>query len=85
MFKVHDYTITRYVGIIGGVTTLVSSFALLGCMFGPKVYVIFFCPEQNTREAISIEIAKYSLSTSAAPITSKTSRVTPQLSPESSL
>lgn len=74
-----------YVGIIGGVTTLVSSFALLGCMFGPKVYVIFFCPEQNTREAISIEIAKYSLSTSAAAITSKTSRVTPQVSPESSL
>ena len=74
-----------YVGIIGGVTTLVSSFALLGCMFGPKVYIIFFSPEQNTREAIGIEIAKYSLSTSAAAITSKTSRVTPQVSPESSL
>ena len=69
-----------YVGIIGGVTTLVSSFALLGCMFGPKVYVIFFSPEQNTREAISSEIAKYS-----AAITRKTSRVTPQISPESSL
>jgi len=75
-----------YVGIIGGVTTLVSSFALLGCMFGPKVYVIFFSPEQNTREAISTEIAKYSLSTSAATaITSKASRVTPQVSPESSI
>ena len=73
-----------YVGIIGGVTTLVSSFAILGCMFGPKVYVIFFSPEQNTREAISSEIAKYSLSTSAA-TTRKTSRVTPQLSPQSSL
>lgn len=74
-----------YVGIIGGVTTLVSSFALLGCMFGPKVYIIFFSPEQNTREAISTEIAKYSLSTSAAAITCKTSRVTSQVSPESSL
>lgn len=73
-----------YVGIIGGVTTLVSSFALLGCMFGPKVYVIFFSPEQNTREAISTEIAKYSLSTSAA-IARKTPRVAPQVTPESSL
>lgn len=70
-----------YVGVIGGVTALVSSYALLGCMFGPKVYVIFFSPEQNTREAISTEIAKYSLSTSAA-IASK-ARIAP--SPESSL
>ena len=69
-----------YVGIIGGVTTLVNSFALLGCMFGPKVYVIFFSPEQNTRQAISAEIAKYS-----AAITCKTSHATPKVSPESSL
>lgn len=55
-----------YVGVIGGVTTLVSSFALLACMFGPKIYVICFSPEQNTREAISKEIAKYSMSTSAS-------------------
>ena len=73
-----------YVGIIGGVTTLVSSFALLGCMFGPKVYVIFFSPEQNTREAISTEIAKYSMSTSAA-IARRGPRVSPQGTPESSL
>lgn len=73
-----------YVGIIGGVTTLVSSFALLGCIFGPKVYVIFFSPEQNTREAVSNEIAKYSLSASVA-MTRKAPRVAPQVTPESSL
>lgn len=67
-----------YVGVIGGVTTLVSSFALLGCMFGPKVYVIFFSPEQNTRQAISTEITKYSMSSAA--VMGGTVRVVPVLS-----
>lgn len=48
-----------YMGLIGSATTLVSSLALIGCIFGPKIYVILFSPEQNTREAISMEIAKY--------------------------
>lgn len=73
-----------YVGVIGGVTTLVSSFALLGCMFGPKVYVIIFSPEQNTREAISTEITKYSLSSVAA-IGGAAARVAPVPSSQSSL
>ena len=71
-----------YVGVIGGVTTLVSAFALLACMFGPKIYVIVFNPEQNTREAISKEIAKYSLSTSAS--MANKGRVAPSLNPEAS-
>ncbi|XP_022781880.1 extracellular calcium-sensing receptor-like [Stylophora pistillata] len=73
-----------YVGVIGGVTTLVSSFALLGCMFGPKVYVIIFSPEQNTREAISTEIAKYSLSSTVAG-GGAVARVAPVPSSQSSL
>ena len=71
-----------YVGVIGGVTTLVSSFALLACMFGPKIYVICFNPEQNTREAISSEIAKYSLSTAAA--IARKGRVAPTLNADAS-
>ena len=71
-----------YVGVIGGVTTLVSSYALLACMFGPKIYVIFFTPEQNTREAVSSEIAKYSLSASAAVV--HRGRVSPKSNPVSS-
>ena len=71
-----------YVSVIGAVTTLVSSFALLACMFGPKIYVIFVTPEQNTREAISSEIAKYSLSTSTA-IAHK-GRIAPKSNPVSS-
>lgn len=71
-----------YVGVIGGITTLVSSYALLACMFGPKIYVIFFTPEQNTREAVSSEIAKYSLSASAAVVPS--GRVAPKSNPGSS-
>lgn len=71
-----------YVGVIGGVTTLVSSFALLACMFGPKIYVISFNPEQNTREAISREIAKYSMSNSTS-LAGK-GRIVPTLNPEGS-
>ena len=40
--------------------TLVSSYGLLTCMFGPKIYVISFKPEQNTHQAVSSQVSKYS-------------------------
>ena len=41
-------------------TMLVTSFGLLSCMFGPKVYVLFFRPQQNTLEAVRSQVAQYS-------------------------
>jgi len=44
--------------------TLLSSYGLLACMFGPKIYVILRQPEQNTREAVSSQVSEYSFSSS---------------------
>ena len=49
-----------YVTLVSCSTTLVASFGLLSCMFGPKVYVLFFCPQQNTLEAVRSQVAQYS-------------------------
>ena len=43
--------------------TLVSSYGLLTCMFGPKIYVILFIPEKNTQEAVGSQVSDYSFST----------------------
>lgn len=40
--------------------TLLSSYGLLTCMFGPKMYVILRHPEQNTHEAVSSQVSEYS-------------------------
>ena len=45
--------------------TLLSSYGLLACMFGPKVYVILRQPEKNTHEAVSSQVSDYSFSTSS--------------------
>ena len=54
-----------YIGAVGSMVTLVGSFSLLGCMFGPKLYLILLHSERNTREALSNEILNYAFSTSA--------------------
>ena len=41
-----------YVTVVTSAGILISSFGLLGCMFGPKVYVILVHREQNTVEAV---------------------------------
>lgn len=48
-----------YVSVIACTTTLVDSFGLLGCMFGPKVFNILFHPERNSKEAMSSQVAAY--------------------------
>ncbi|XP_015773860.1 PREDICTED: metabotropic glutamate receptor 2-like [Acropora digitifera] len=40
--------------------TLLSSYGLLGCMFAPKIYVIFQKPEQNTVVAVSSQVSEFS-------------------------
>lgn len=42
--------------------TLLSSYGLLTCMFGPKIYVIVRQPEKNTHEAVSSQVSDYSFS-----------------------
>ena len=42
--------------------TLLSSYGLLACMFGPKIYVILRQPEQNTPEAVCSQVSEYSFS-----------------------
>ena len=44
--------------------TLLSSYGLLACMFGPKIYVIMRQPEKNTHEAVSSQVSDYSFNTS---------------------
>jgi len=39
---------------------LLSSYGLLACMFGRKIYVIMRHPEKNTHEAVSSQFADYS-------------------------
>ena len=42
--------------------TLLSSYGLLACMFGPKIYLILRQPEQNTPEAVCSQVSEYSFS-----------------------
>ncbi|XP_068687159.1 metabotropic glutamate receptor 3-like [Montipora capricornis] len=44
--------------------TLLSSYGLLLCMFGPKIYVILCQPEQNTREAVCSQVSEHCFSKS---------------------
>jgi len=43
---------------------LLSSYGLLACMFGPKMYVIMRHPEKNTHEAVRSQVADYSFNNS---------------------
>ena len=51
-----------YVTIVSCTTTLVTSFGLLGCMFGPKIYILFFQSQQNTIESIRSQVMDFSFS-----------------------
>ncbi|CAH3020537.1 unnamed protein product [Porites evermanni] len=49
-----------YVTLVSCLTTLVTSFGLLGCMFGPKVFILLFCPQQNTVEHVRSQVWNFS-------------------------
>ena len=49
-----------YVILVSCFTTLVASFGLLGCMFGPKVYILLFRPEQNTLKNLRSLVSSFS-------------------------
>ena len=49
-----------YVTLVSCLTTLVTSFGLLGCMFGPKVYILLFRPQRNTVEHVRSQVWNFS-------------------------
>ena len=49
-----------YATLLTCAMTLLSSYGLLTCMFGPKIYMILLKPEQNTQEAVSSQVSEYS-------------------------
>ena len=49
-----------YVTLVSCLTTLVTSFGLLGCMFGPKVYILLFRPQRNTVEHVRSQVTSFS-------------------------
>ena len=51
-----------YVTIVSCTTTLVTSFGLLGCMFGPRIYILFFQSQQNSIESIRSQVMDFSFS-----------------------
>ena len=51
-----------YVTIVSCTTTLVTSFGMLGCMFGPRIYILFFQSEQNTIESVRSQVMNFSFS-----------------------
>ena len=53
-----------YVILVSCSTTLVTSFGLLSCMFGPKIYIILFRPAQNTVESVRAQVSQYSFQVS---------------------
>ena len=51
-----------YVTIVSCTTTLVASFGMLGCMFGPRIYILFFHSQQNTIESVRSQVMNFSFS-----------------------
>lgn len=45
-----------YVAIISSATASLASYGLLGCIFGPKIFIILFHPEMNTNEFVRAEL-----------------------------
>jgi len=57
-----------YVTLVSCSTTLVTSFGLLSCMFGPKIYILLFHPQRNTLESVRSQVSQYSFHVSRSKI-----------------
>lgn len=49
-----------YVAIVSCMTSLVSGYGVLGCIFFPKLYVIFMHPAKNTKDSVRAELHVFS-------------------------
>ena len=54
-----------YVTVVDCVTTLLSAYGFLCCIFLPKIYIILFRPELNTLASVRQEVTQFSFSTSS--------------------
>ena len=50
-----------YVTVVDCVTTLLSAYGFLVCIFLPKMYIIFYKPELNTSANVRQEVTHFSL------------------------
>ncbi|KAK3741808.1 hypothetical protein QZH41_010438, partial [Actinostola sp. cb2023] len=49
-----------YVAVVSCGTSLVSGYGVLGCIFFPKLYIIFLNPAKNTKDAVRAELHVFS-------------------------
>ena len=54
-----------YVSVLDCVTTLLSAYGFLCCIFLPKMYIIIFRPELNTLATVRLEVAQFSFGSSS--------------------
>ena len=54
---------SRYVSVVDSSTILMSSYAMLCFMFGPKLNIILRYPEKNTRECVQSGVTNYAFNT----------------------
>jgi len=54
-----------YVTVVDCVTTLLTSYGFLCCIFLPKMYIIIFRPELNNSGTLSQQVTNYSFGTSS--------------------
>ena len=57
-----------YVTVVDCVTTLLSAYGFLCCLFLPKLYIMLFRPELNNLRSIRHEVSQYSLRSSSVHI-----------------
>ena len=49
-----------YVTLVSCTTALITSFGLLGCMFGPKLFILLFRPQQNSMQSVRSQVMNFS-------------------------
>ena len=49
-----------YVTLVSCSTALITSFGLLGCMFGPKLFILLFRPQQNSMQSVRSQVMNFS-------------------------
>ena len=60
LFSQATFTFDRwYVTLVSCSTKWATSLGLLGCLFGPKVYILLFRPEQNTVECVRSQVSNF--------------------------
>ena len=59
-----------YVTIVDSVTTLLSAYGFLCCIFLPILYIMLFRPELNNLRNIRHEVSQYSMGSSSAHVNS---------------